>query len=246
MAATPPCPTCRQPLQWVAQYNQWWCANEKKYIPPAQPAPVAQPAMAAQPGAVPAAAALWYLNHYRIRKKVLAIAQQYFIEDGQGRPLAYSRQKMFTLKEKIQVFTDESMRQELFRVQQEQIFDLWGTFTVFDSATNAVCGYVQRKALQSSFANDAWKVMNAHKQVVGEIAEGVGMGLARKFLPGGNLIPEAMTLTLGGVPVAKIDQQFKVIGDIWDIQITNLPANFDRRVLLGMGLLMGMIERRRK
>jgi len=243
--SSPPCPSCKKPLQWVAQYNQWWCAAEKKYHAPAQRPPQAAP-VAGQPVAIPPAMAIWFLPHYRIRKKVLAIAQQYWVEDGGGRPLAYSRQKMFTLKEQIRVFSDESMAQELFRIQQTQILDVWGTFQVVDSQTNTIVGYVQRKALSSAFVRDAWKVMNPYKQVMGEIAESTGMGLARKFLPGGSLIPEQMTLTLGGVPVAQINQEFKIIGDIWDIHCANLAPQFDRRVLLGMALLMGMIERQRK
>ncbi|MEM2961115.1 MAG: hypothetical protein QXU67_05870 [Candidatus Bathyarchaeia archaeon] len=28
----PSCPTCGQPLTFVAQYNRWYCQNEKKYV----------------------------------------------------------------------------------------------------------------------------------------------------------------------------------------------------------------------
>jgi hypothetical protein len=65
-------------------------------------------------------------------------------------------------------------------------------------------------------------------------------------MPGGKLIPEKMTFKLNNVPVANIDQKFKVIGDIWNLTCTSLPQDFDRRVLLGGMLLMGMIERKRK
>jgi sporulation protein YlmC with PRC-barrel domain len=26
------CPTCGQPLTWIAQYQRWYCYNEKKYV----------------------------------------------------------------------------------------------------------------------------------------------------------------------------------------------------------------------
>jgi len=55
-----------------------------------------------------------------------------------------------------------------------------------------------------------------------------------------------MAFVLNGLPVATVNQQFKIIGDIWNIQGLNLPPDFDRRVLLGSMLLMGMIERQRK
>ena len=30
--AAPTCPTCGRPLTWVAQYNRWYCQNERKYV----------------------------------------------------------------------------------------------------------------------------------------------------------------------------------------------------------------------
>lgn len=55
-----------------------------------------------------------------------------------------------------------------------------------------------------------------------------------------------MTLTLKGQPVGEINQKFKIVGDIWEVNILNMPSDFDRRVLLGGALLMAMIERRHK
>ena len=201
------------------------------------------PAPPATHAAVPS---LWTQNFYRIRKKVLALTGQYWIEDANGAQLGYSKQKMLKLKEDIRVFSDESMTRELFQIRQQQIMDIWGTFGVIDSGTNAPLGYVRRKALKSSFVADEWEMRDPYNNLVGEIKEGTGRGLARKYLPGGGLIPEKLTMTLGGQPVAYINQQFKIIGDIWEIQCQNLPATFDRRVFLGGVILMGMIERARK
>jgi uncharacterized protein YxjI len=189
---------------------------------------------------------LWTLNFYRIRKKVLAITGQYWIEDQAGTQLAYSKQKLLRLKEDIRVYVDVSMTRELFQIRQTQILDIWGTFAIVDSATNAVLGYIRRRALTSSFIADEWEMRDPYNNLVGEIKESTGRGLARKYLPGGGLIPEKLTMTLGGQPIATINQQFKIIGDIWEIQCLNVPPTFDRRVFLGGVLLMGMIERARK
>ena len=249
MAATSKCPVCGGPLMWVAQYNQWWCGQCKQYR---APGPAAAPAAAtpmgaqAQPATHAPVPSLWTQNFYRIRKKVLALTGQYWIEDANGAQLGYSKQKMLKLKEDIRVFSDESMNRELFQIRQQQIMDIWGTFGVIDSGTNAPLGYVRRKAVMSSFVADEWEMRDPYNNLVGEIKEGTGRGLARKYLPGGGLIPEKLTMTLGGQPVAYINQQFKIIGDIWEIQCQNLPATFDRRVFLGGVILMGMIERARK
>ena len=222
---------------WVAQYGQWWCQREQRYYPPAQ---------AATPTTVSTVPSLWTMNFYRIRKKVLALTGQYWIEDQAGNPLGYSKQKMLRLKEDIRIFTDETMTRELFQVRQQQILDIWGTFAVIDSGSNALLGYVRRRALTSTFVADEWEIRDPANNLVGEIKESTGRGLARKWIPGGSLIPERLTMTLGGMPVAYINQQFKIVGDIWEIECQNLPAMFDRRVFLGGVILMGMIERERK
>ncbi len=65
-------------------------------------------------------------------------------------------------------------------------------------------------------------------------------------MPGGALIPEKMVLEMDGQIRANISQDFKIIGDIWQMECQMMPPNFDRRVLLACILLMGMIERRHK
>ncbi len=189
---------------------------------------------------------IWTQNYYRVRKKVLAIGNKYWIEDAKGNTLGFSKQKILKLKEDIRIYTDEKMKQELFRIQQQQIIDLWGTFVIVDSATNTILGYIRRKAAKSTFAWDEWEVLDAHKNLMARIEENKGRGLIRKYAPGGKLVPEKMKLYLNGKPVVEINQKFKIIGDIWEVKVIDLPQSFDRRVLLGGVILMAMIERQHK
>lgn len=229
-----PCPTCRNQLTWVQQYQQWYCHACQKYFQP-------------QVQAAPASGngGIWGQNFYRIRKKVLAIAQQYWIEGANGATLGYSRQKLFRIKEDIRVFTDERMGTELFRIKQTNLADAWGNFAVQDSTTSATLGYVRRKAIMSAI-RDEWEIYDAHQRLIGGVYQSTGSALLHRLVPGGKLAPEDVTITLNGQPVAKINQQFKVIGDIWDLQCLAVPPQFDRRVLLACALLMGMMERDRK
>ncbi len=177
---------------------------------------------------------------------MLALAGQYWIEDQAGRVLGYSKQKLLKLKEDIRIYTGEDMTTELFQIRQQQVLDVWGIFAIVDSSTNMILGYVRRKALSSTFVRDEWEIRDAANNLIGGISEPTGRGLARKWVPGGALIPEKMTLELGGQPVATINQQFKIIGDIWEVACHAVPPAFDRRVLLGGALLMSMLERARK
>lgn len=189
---------------------------------------------------------LWHQDHYVIKRKIFRIVDQYWIEDLNGNKLAYSKQKFWRIKEDIRIFTDDSMNHELFRIKQAQIIDMWGKFDVIDSDTNSPVGYFRRKALKSSFISDEWEIYDKNNQIIGRLAERTGRGLARKYVPGGKLIPEKVTMELNGQPVVQINQKFKIVGDIWDIQCHSLPERFDRRVVLASVILMAMIERQRK
>jgi len=189
---------------------------------------------------------VWHQNFYRIRKKTLTIGNKYWLENQNGAILGFCKQKLFKLKEDIRIYNDENESQELFSIKQEQIMDAWGKFAVIDSATNTKLGYIKRNII-SAFVKDTWEIYTTSDQLVGQIVESsTGRALARKFMPGGGLVPEKMHLEMDGQRIADINQDFKIIGDIWEMNCQLVPPNFDRRVLISCILLMGMIERSRK
>ncbi|RLF51196.1 MAG: hypothetical protein DRN19_03225 [Thermoplasmata archaeon] len=189
---------------------------------------------------------IWNRDFYRVRKKVLTIGNKYWIEDGDGNVIGFTKQKLLKLKEDIRVYTDESMSQEIFRIQQEQIMDVWGKFAVIDSASDRILGYIKRRALKSGFLWDEWEVYDANENLMGRVEESKGLGLVRKYVPGGAIVPEKMKVKVDGREVAEINQKFKIIGDIWELRCKDLPEDFDRRVLLAGLILMAMIEREMK
>ena len=189
---------------------------------------------------------IWYQNNYTIRKKVMTLWNKYWLEDAAGNVIGFSKMKMLKFKEDIRLFTDESMSHELFSIKQEQIVDMWGSFAIIDSATNQSLGFIKR-GFFSEFGRDAWELQNQNRQVIGRIFEkSLGRALARKYMPGGALVPEQMTVELNGQPIAQINQDFKIIGDIWKMQCLAVPPELDRRVLIACMILMGNIERDRK
>ena len=46
---------------------------------------------------------IWNESFYRIRKKVLALTNKYWIENYNGNMLGFTKQKMFRLKEDIRI-----------------------------------------------------------------------------------------------------------------------------------------------
>ncbi len=235
----PVCPYCGNEATYIPQYQRYYCYHCQKYVEPVFKE-IKTPTSSYTPHSI------WFQNFYRVRKKVLTVGNKYWIEDANGNILGFSKQKLFKLKEDIRIYTDESMREELFRIHQTQIVDVWGKFAVIDSRSNTILGYVRRNFFKSTFAPDEWEIYDERENLIGHIKEETSTGIIRKYVPGGALVPEKMTMYLNNVPVAEIEQQFKIIGDIWDLRCLNIPAYLDRRVMLAGLLLMAMIERRHK
>jgi len=187
---------------------------------------------------------LWNQPHYRVRKKVASIATKYFIEDANGNMLGFTKQKMMKLKEDIRIYTDKKMKQELFQIRQTQIVDTWGNYAVMDTASGQCVGNIKRMAGKSMLASE-YMLLDAQGQQIGRIFEEAGKGAMRRFMPGGNLIPQKVFLEFGGQVCGEIKQKFKIIGDIWEADASCVPPHLDRRVLIGAMLMMSMIERKK-
>ena len=97
----------------------------------------------------------------------------------------------------------------------------------------------------SSFLADEYFLLDPFGQQIGRVYEESGRGLLRKYVPMGGLVPARVKVEVFGQQVAEIRQQFRVIGDEWDVDCTRIPPQLDRRVLLAGMILMGMVERER-
>jgi hypothetical protein len=97
----------------------------------------------------------------------------------------------------------------------------------------------------SDLSKDEYFLLDPAGQQVGRVVEDLGRGLARKYLPFGGLLTERVMVEFYGRPVTEIRQQFRLIGDEWDVDCSMLPPQFDRRVLLAGIIMMGMIDRGR-
>ena len=59
----------------------------------------------------------------QIRFKVVAFAPQIFVEDAQGNTICYVKQKLFKLKEDIQVFSDPTKSRQIASIKANKIID---------------------------------------------------------------------------------------------------------------------------
>ena len=80
--------------------------------------------------------------------KIGTLANDFTAKDATGKTIAYVRQKMFKLKEDIQVFSDESKSTVLYTIGADRIIDFNASYQ-FKNANDVVLGKVGRKGRKS-------------------------------------------------------------------------------------------------
>ena len=80
--------------------------------------------------------------------KMVAFAPQFSITDSSGAELCYVRQKIFKLRENIQVFKDSSQQNLLSQIQADRIIDFSAAYSFIDPE-GMTYGSVKRKGLRS-------------------------------------------------------------------------------------------------
>jgi hypothetical protein len=83
-----------------------------------------------------------------LRFKLLALTPQIYVNDAAEQPVFYVKQKMFKLREKIEVFRDESRSQLFCTIAANKIID-WSARYFFTAADGADLGSVGRRGMRS-------------------------------------------------------------------------------------------------
>lgn len=80
--------------------------------------------------------------------KFWALSPQISVVDAQGQLSFYIRQKLFKLKEVINVFADENRSQQLYTIKADRIIDFSARYN-FADANGSYVGSVKRRGLRS-------------------------------------------------------------------------------------------------
>lgn len=80
--------------------------------------------------------------------KILALASQIYVRDASGSLVCYVKQKMFKLKEDINVFADEQQTNLLFNIKADRIIDFSARYSFTDSK-GAALGSIKREGMRS-------------------------------------------------------------------------------------------------
>ena len=82
--------------------------------------------------------------------KLIALASQVTITDADGKTICYVKQKLFKLKEHVQIFTDATRATPLADIKANKVID-WSARYNFTSPHGSALGSVGRKGMRSLF-----------------------------------------------------------------------------------------------
>lgn len=82
------------------------------------------------------------------RFKIFTPSNDFSVFDADGKEIAYTRQKIFKIKESVQIFRSSSDKTELYNVKADRIIDFNAVYTV-RTADGTVVGKIQRHGMKS-------------------------------------------------------------------------------------------------
>lgn len=185
--------------------------------------------------------------------KVMAFAPQFYVRDGDGREIAFVKQKLFKLKEDITVFENDSQQKESFRIKADRWLD-WSAAYTFYNINGMESGKVRRKGAKSLWKatyeifnkedindfkieenNSFVKVMDA---LISEIP-------ILGFLTGYVLNPKYNITDENGLEVAVFSKEPSFWGKKFLLrQIEEVSPEAEERIILSL-MMMVLLERRR-
>jgi hypothetical protein len=185
--------------------------------------------------------------------KLLAIASQIYIRDANGQLLGYVKQKLFKLKEDINIFADESQTRHLYNIKADRVLDFSAKYNFTDAAGNNL-GSIKRQGMRSIWRAN-YDIFDAASNQVMKINEENGWVKVIDSLVGELPLigmftgyffnPAYLISRIDGTPVARLQKQPAFFEGKFQLSaLMQLSDDDEVRVLLG-ALSMTLLERSR-
>ena len=185
--------------------------------------------------------------------KLLALASQIYIRDANGNLIGYVKQKLFKLKEDINIFADESQSKLLFNIKADRVIDFSARYN-FTSNSGQYIGSIKRQGMRSIWKAH-YEISDANNQPVLQINEEnawtkvfdalVGEVPVVGMFSGYLFNPAYIISRTDGSPVIRLQKQPAFFeGKFLLTPQAQLSDNQESLVLLG-SLMMTLMERRR-
>lgn len=190
-------------------------------------------------------AAVFQQDSFLARQKIFSLAPCFYFQDHMGNALAFLRKKVFTWKDEVRVFTDETQSLELLRIKARKIID-WGTaFDVTDSINHQKVGALKRRGWKSVLRKE-WIIMDALNQEIGAVREdSMMLALFRRFITA--LLPQSYSFEIAGELVGTAEQNWNLFAPKMRVDFSSDPGKrLDRRLAVAAVVLLMAVEGRQQ
>lgn len=189
--------------------------------------------------------------------KIFALAPQIYVTDAAGNSVFYVKQKLFKLKENVQVFRDDTQSQLLFTIQADRIIDWSAKYHIRDAAGNEL-GSIKRHGMKSMWRarydileGEQPEFEVAEKSAFTRFMDGMfgeipvlGMFTGYVFNPT-YLITHASGPKSGQLAMEIVKKPSFLERNFWlDLHDQELPEMDQAKIILGM-LMVALLERAR-
>ena len=186
--------------------------------------------------------------------KIAAFAPQVFVTDASGQSICYIKQKLFKLKEKVEVYTDSSKSNIQATIEANKIID-WSARYNFTTPEGDAIGAVGRKGMRSMWRAH-YEVFNPGDEVSdfniqeenpwSKVADSVLSGIPIIGLLAGYCFhPRYIATRSDGTPAMRLTKQPAFWEGKYSIEkLTDLTPQEELNLILSY-LMLVLLERRR-
>ncbi len=184
--------------------------------------------------------------------KLLALAPQMYVRDGNGQSIGYVKQKLLAFKENVTVFEDDTQAKPIYSIQADRVIDFNAVYHLRNNA-GAEVGTIRREGMRSLWR--AHYVINVGDQPSFEVHEEsafvrlvdnlIGQIPFVGMLTGFFFNPTYIISRIGGPEALRMKKQRSFLESTFTIdQKGDLTPNEQQCALLGL-MMVVLLERSR-
>lgn len=188
------------------------------------------------------------------RFKLLALSPQIYVTDASGNEVCYVKQKLFRLREKVEVHTDSSCQQLLCTIEADRIID-WSAKYTFRDASGRELGAIGRRGMRSIwsahydvFAPGSTEPLFSIREenpfaklIDGFICEIPIIGFVSSYL----FHPKYLASRTDGTPVMRLTKQAAFFEGRFSLEQLGEASDGEQTAIMLGYLMMNLLERSR-
>ena len=184
--------------------------------------------------------------------KILTLAPKVTVRDASGQTVFFVKQKLFKLKEAVNVFRDGSQRETLYTLKADRMLDFSARYTFRDPDGRAI-GAVKRRGMRSLWRCH-WDLYDGDDVVASIREESVFKRIIERLLCDIPIVGFVVTLLVNPTYIVKRSDGRAVLrlekkpaffeGKFTLHRVADIAEEEETRSILGL-IMMALLERRR-